>query len=50
MERRQNAERRAMNPGEGGGFPLILFILPAIFIVVMGPGAIQIMQAFGVGF
>lgn len=50
MERRQNAERRAMEIPVKVVFPLILFILPAIFIVVMGPGAIQIMQAFGVGF
>jgi Flp pilus assembly protein TadC len=50
MERRQNAERRAMEIPVKVVFPLILFILPAIFIVVMGPGAIQIMESFGVGF
>lgn len=50
MERRQNAERRAMEIPVKVVFPLILFILPAIFIVVMGPGAIQIMESFGVNF
>ena len=50
MERRQNAERRAMEIPVKVVFPLILFILPAIFIVVMGPGAIQIMESFGVRF
>lgn len=50
MERRQNAERRAMEIPVKVVFPLILFILPAIFIVVMGPGAIQIMESFGVKF
>ncbi|PFG18296.1 tight adherence protein C [Propionicimonas paludicola] len=50
MERRQTAERRAMEIPVKVVFPLILFILPAIFIVVMGPGAIQIMESFGVRF
>ena len=50
LERRQNAERRAMEIPVKVVFPLILFILPAIFIVVMGPGAIQIMESFGVRF
>lgn len=50
LERRQNAERKAMEIPVKVVFPLILFILPAIFIVVMGPGAIQIMESFGVRF
>lgn len=28
-------------------FPLVFFIFPAIFIVLLGPGAIRIFQAFG---
>lgn len=50
MERRQDAERRAMQIPVKVVFPLILFIMPAMFIVVIGPGAIQIMNAFGAGF
>lgn len=49
-ERRQDAERRAMQIPVKVIFPLILFIMPAMFIVVIGPGAIQIMNAFGSGF
>lgn len=50
MERRQDAERRAMQIPVKVVFPLILFIMPAMFLVVIGPGAIQIMKAFGAGF
>jgi tight adherence protein C len=27
--------------------PLVLFILPCLFIIVMGPAAIGMMEAFG---
>lgn len=50
MERRQDAERRAMQIPVKVVFPLILFIMPAMFIVVMGPGVIQAIHAFGAGF
>jgi tight adherence protein C len=50
LERAQDAERRAMQIPVKVVFPLILFIMPAMFIVVIGPGAIQIMKAFGAGF
>ncbi|MCA0296148.1 MAG: type II secretion system F family protein [Actinobacteria bacterium] len=46
MERRQYAERKAMEIPVKVVFPLILFIMPAMFIVVMGPGAIGIIHAF----
>lgn len=49
-ERRQDAERRAMQIPVKVIFPLILFIMPAMFIVVIGPGAIQIMNSFSSGF
>lgn len=49
MERKQDAERRAMQIPVKVIFPLLLFIMPAMFIVVMGPGVIQIMNAFGGG-
>ncbi len=45
-ERRQYAERKAMEIPVKVVFPLILFIMPAMFIVVMGPGAIGIIHAF----
>lgn len=47
MERRQYAERKAMEIPVKVVFPLILFIMPAMFIVVMGPGVIGIIKAFG---
>nr|WP_300151858.1 type II secretion system F family protein [Propionicimonas sp.] len=46
LERRQYAERKAMEIPVKVVFPLILFIMPAMFIVVIGPGAIGIMHAF----
>jgi tight adherence protein C len=45
MERRQDAERRAQQIPVKVIFPVILFIMPALFIVVIGPGAIQIMHS-----
>ncbi|MGC3995221.1 MAG: type II secretion system F family protein [Propionicimonas sp.] len=50
MERRQYAERKAMEIPVKVVFPLILFIMPAMFIVVMGPGVIGIVHSFaGIG-
>ena len=46
LERRQYAERKAMEIPVKVVFPLILFILPAMFIVVMGPGIIGIVESF----
>ncbi|WP_425940431.1 type II secretion system F family protein [Ornithinimicrobium sp. W1665] len=46
IKRRQRAEEKAMQIPVKVVFPLILFILPALFIVVMGPGAINIIEAF----
>jgi tight adherence protein C len=45
-KRRQRAERKAMQIPVKLLFPLIFFVLPALFVVVVGPGAIHIMHSF----
>ncbi len=45
-KRRQRAERKAMQTPVKILFPLIFCVLPALFVVVMGPGAIRIFQSF----
>jgi tight adherence protein C len=47
--RRQIAEEKAAKTAVQLIFPLVLFIFPGIFVVLVGPAAIQIMDTMGEG-
>lgn len=46
VKRRQRAEHKAMKLPVMVLFPLLLFIFPVIFIVILGPAVINIIEAF----
>jgi tight adherence protein C len=47
IRRRQRAEQAAQQAGPKMVFPLVFFILPSLFIVVLGPVAIDVWSSLG---
>lgn len=47
LSRRQKAEEKAMKAPVKMMLPLVIFVFPVIFIILLGPSVVEIMRTFG---